>query len=415
MSGAGGTSPRARVGAALALLTLSLSGCAIGVEELAGGADLDPQRAALRAPEPETALDLDPPIPEARFAVAPSPGAGTLFGFSTQPYGRSLAAISETEAFIAAEGEIAALTLPPGAPWEDASASRLIPAQLWRSLRARDPRREAGQPLVVTLSALSVDGDALAPGPNGAPPPGGFGDPNTALAYARYVLWVIDALAPTYVVFDDKVDRLFAARPELWPQYLAFSESVSSAVRARYPSLPIAQSLNLPAVYAAERAGAPLAGAARSVAAASDFTALVHAPHALGQGPDADFAEPLRFAAEWAPTQLAFVEAGAPAERAPLGAGVFAEYDAEAQARFFAALHDEAERAGAVFAIWRLHRDSDAVLEAPSGDGALAPDGAASALVIGAPEEARLWRDTGLLDAEGRPRSAFALWRQATR
>lgn len=323
------------------------------------------------------------------------------YGFTTWPYAPTVEAVDETVRFVQAEGDIVAEQLDDKVPWKAFLNGRTPPQEAIDDLNGRRAHLQGAAARLVSVTPLNTGRDGLSPGyERGAPWLYRLGDEDWAEAFARYCLWVIDALEPDYFIIGLEVNEFRGHQPGHWADYTAFSNHVRRVIRTKYPDLPLSESVTLHNLLDGdfdnpEQIQADMHRHLQHY----DFTAISYYPFMTGVFDRDGFDQAFNWVRDWAPSPVAISETGFPAERLELPSwGVDLPLTSEDQARYMKALLAHAHADNYPFVIWWTHRDFDALWQTFPNS---------------VKELGRIWRDTGLLDETGRERPALELWRKA--
>jgi hypothetical protein len=337
-------------------------------------------------------------------------------GFTPWPYDFTDKAVQATYTSINDHADLILHHMDTGIPWQEALDGTPYPPPVLAAIEERVQQRRPGQKvyLSITPNALAdrnriadywADEEHLSLPDHWAGRT--FDDSHVITAFLNHARFMIEQFDPDYFAYGIEVTCTNrGTEDEAFLSLLRFAQQVYPTLKAAYPDLPIflticATSLELddPAV---------LQAANQQIIRYSDYIGLSIYPYLLSPGvieltgeadptqlpddlfsrwADLDPAKPFAITeTDYIAEDLVVDKPGIAIRGTPAGQSAYLE-------RLLQAAHDlEAE-----FVIWFVVRDYDAGVRAMETAGIPT----ASALI---------WRDTGLLDGEGAPRPALAIW-----
>ncbi len=346
--------------------------------------------------------------------TVPDSGSRTYsLGITPFPHDVTVEAVDAAYAVMAEHADLLAFHSTEGVPWTEAAAATGFPGygpnlqDKWRRHRAAitaNPGHEVYLGLTPLNDARSGLADYWAEAEH-LPPPDGFAAERldsapVVDAYINYVLSAVEWYEPDYLAIGLEVNLLAKNDPARWPQLVELLNATYRAVKDRHPHLPVFSTVAAVDLLEGWTDGDHLAqrAALEEVLAASDYLALSFHPfasnHLTGPLPDDAF-DTLAQLAGGRP--MAVAETGYPAQTTSFRSFDFTlEGTPGKQREWIDTVLNAAEQHRMRFVVNFIGRDYDALWRA-----------------IGSTDEAAPWRDTGLLDEQGRARPALDRWHQA--
>jgi len=340
--------------------------------------------------------DSDDDVPTRPFAM----------GFTPFPFDVTPEAVTYTYGRIAAEGDLIAHHFDDGVPWPEALAGDPYHANVQAEWQYRRDNIPPGHKVYLSVTPLNLARDGLAPykgSSGGMPLPTpwdgyAFNHADVKAAFLGYCRSAIDYFEPDWFCMGIEVNLLMQNAPAKWAAYLELHQYVFAALKADYPDLPLMVSLTgmdlVEGWTGADHASQ--VQAMNDVDAYSDcFGLSLHCfiSAFLAESLPDDLFEAI-FGLTSKPVFVC--ETTYPAEVFTLNGGTLVFNGSPARQddylrRLFAACRSRGVKGIVYFVV----RDYDALWEA-----------------IGSPDDFnKLWRDTGLYDADGAARPALARWR----
>jgi hypothetical protein len=324
-------------------------------------------------------------------------------GFTPFPYAISEEALKTVDEYLARDGDLVVMHFDNGVPWQEASDGTEYPAALRADVDRAVAAADAGQTRVLQFTPISFLRDGLAANVGNAPLQAPwdtreFDDPAVIEAFAAYAHWLIDRTEPDYVNYAIEANLLFEKSPEQWEALLRLMAPVYAELKSDYPDISFFVSIQVEAMAKAPEAQQ---AAIAQMLAYSDLVAVSTYPFVTGVGVASIPDDLLSSVAALAPEKpFAISETAWPAEDLGSPYPAVVKSTPEDQRDYLAWLLDECERLACRFVNWFVVRDYDALYAETFG-----PDDPLAAI-------ARIWRDTGLYDEDGRERPALQLWLQ---
>jgi hypothetical protein len=214
----------------------------------------------------------------------------------------------------------------------------------------------------------------------------------------NYVVWMTDFFRPDYLITGIESNELLNNQPAEWQHYLELSRHVRSAVKEKYPKLPVAESITLHKLR--EAGNRDLDGYRKTIQgfiADHDFFGVSFYPFFLGLHSPTEFAEALAFLPRFTDRPIAITETGHPAEDIVVAKfGIKFPATPHEQADYLTALFTQAQTHHYLFVTYFASRDFDELWNTFP----------AEVKSLG-----QLWRDTGLVSEQDQRRPAYQVWK----
>ena len=316
-------------------------------------------------------------------------------GFTGFVHDITLEAVTASRKFVRENGDILAHHIE-GVPWAEALNGQPFPEAL---LEEWEGKKSATPPKGQVYLAVSPGRGDLKVAEKAGPLPRelngkAYDDPLVMKAYLNYCRRAIEFFKPDYLAIGIEVNEIYSAGPKKWHAYTALHKYVYEELKKDHKDMPIFASWTLHNMF--KQQGRMLEEF-RKLMPHNDLVAVSYYPFFVE---DKD-----RLAAlDWMTAQFdsfkkpyAMVETNDAAERLPFPKSeIVIEGNPEKQAAYYQKLLAMAQKRDFVFVISFVHQDYDAVWEKIKDH---------------SPELFIAWRDCGLLDENGRPRPAYALWK----
>lgn len=329
-------------------------------------------------------------------------------GFTPFPYDITLDAVNFTYDTIATDADLISQAFDNGVPWPEALSGAEFDANVKGDWSLRKSKTPADHKVFVQITPIDIMRTALAPYrgakdemPLPAPWDGyAFNAPEVKQAYLAYCRRVIDYFQPDFMAIGIEVNLLMQNRPDVWSDYVELHRYVYGELKKEYPTLPIMVTFQVTAIldgYQPEFDHARQMQAFHDLIDYTDIAAYSVYPYfsvyMMQTLPMHIFDE----IANLTDKPMAVSETGYPAQTLTLTQPpVTFETDETKQNRYIALLLDKANEYNFRFVINFVLRDYDRIWE-----------------LMGKPDLAAVWRDTGLYDENGTPRQALKTWKDA--
>ena len=176
-------------------------------------------------------------------------------GFTAFPHEASIEGVDEAFRIIRENADLITLHHDDGLPWVEALASDGNGIESYPEAWRADWEGKKGQlppahELLVTITPIAISRDQLAPyndGTGGQPlstigapwEEADFSHPDVVDAYIRHAMNTVAFFRPDYLLIGIEVNLLQKEAPELWPSYVVLQQQAYSALKERWPSLPV--------------------------------------------------------------------------------------------------------------------------------------------------------------------------------
>ncbi len=323
-------------------------------------------------------------------------------GTTMFPHDMSLDGISSLLSFVKDHAELVGRKLDDGIPWQEALDQTFYAEELEKRI-AEDSQRPEGKLVFLATTPLHKEKEGLA-GYYGTAPgdPRAQGwakkdldDPDVMRAYLHWCRDLIRRFRPDYFAYAIEVNQLAEKNPAAWKKFPLFAREIYVSLKKENPTLPIFFTLSAETFH---QNPSVQKKAISQVAPFSDLACVASLPF---------FAEPnpakipkdyfAKVAAALPGKPFAVAETSFLAEDIRFGEE-FRPGKAPWQDDYLRFVLEEAARLNGRFVVWTLPRDCDQ-LQARLGE-----DSREIAAFLG------LFKDTGLLDGDGKPRKSFETW-----
>jgi hypothetical protein len=322
-------------------------------------------------------------------------------GFSTWSYGSDTEDTNTTYSFINENADIYSEQVDDVIPWNSWINDLPLPDQFVAIIEDKVSRKIPNHQLLLSISLLNTDRDNLIEGFDGKVPEYDvLNDEAIQSAYLKHLKYLIDKLTPDYLILAMEANDLYLKDANTWLEYKLLMKEIRAEIRNAYPSIQISESITLhnwynpvvgnPEAYIAEIA---------SYISNFDFATISFYPFFNGQNSKAQYQEALDFLHSHVNKPIALVETAHLAEDLLVPSiNLSLPGDECQQNDYLEVLLENAQKEDYEFVIWWTHRDYDKLWNT-------FPD---ELKEIGS-----LWRDTGLLDQDGKERAAMETWKAA--
>jgi hypothetical protein len=320
-------------------------------------------------------------------------------GFSTWAFGPDESDRIETYRFISQHADIYSEQVDNKIPWKALINNTDLPAGFIAEMDYRLNKKISGHKLLLSVSLLNTDRSDLLPDMDGSVPEYvSMNDPAIENAYFKHLEYLITRFNPDYLVFAMEVNELKMKSEEKWQQYKLLASAIRARLKTVYPELKVSESVTLHNFYNPE-VDDP-AGYIQELTdyfnGDNDFAAISYYPFFKGQHSGPEFQQAFDFLHEHISKPIAFAETAHLAETRELESyDLVIESDGCEQKEYLETLLLNANQNDYEFIIWWTFHDFDELWET-------------------FPDEYRdlgkLWRDTGILDENGKERPAYEVW-----
>lgn len=319
-------------------------------------------------------------------------------GFTSWSFGPNLQDVNDTYEFIGSNANIYAEHIDNNIPWSAWINDQELPAAFTDEINGKASRKISGKEFLLSVSLLNSNRDELASDLDGTIPTyEDLDETQIKEAYFKHVDYLVKVFAPDYLVIAIEVNELRLRSPEKWAGYKRLMGEVTSRIKQANPELKISESISLHNLIQSD---APDHEAYVEEMLAymnqMDFIAISFYPFFRNMTTETDFQSAFDFLHANVTPPIAFVETAHLAEDLVIpNLNVSIQGDEDGQKVYLETLIENATLEDYEFIIWWAHRDFDALWET-------FPDEVK--------DLGRIWRDTGLLDEQGRERPSFSVW-----
>ncbi|MBI4613066.1 MAG: hypothetical protein HY720_05600 [Planctomycetes bacterium] len=315
-------------------------------------------------------------------------------GFTPFPFEFSLEAVEETYGRIREHGDLDVHHLDEGVPWPEALEGGLSPGAQ-RDLEFRVAHLSGNRRVFVAVTPIADSRDGLAKyrgdSPNMERPDGwegkDFDDPDAIRAYTNFCRAIVERFHPDYLAYGIEVNLLAEKNRDAYSRLGTMAREVYRTLKEERPDLPVFLT------FGHSGAAGEDFSAIRELLPYSDLVAVSTYPTREDALSDRWLASVRALAPE---KPFAIAETGFIAEDLTI-LGHTQPGNEAGQAEYVSRLLQRADEQRAEFVVWFVPRDYDRLW--------------AQWESLGAPNElAKIWRDTGLWDGEGRPRAGSQVW-----
>jgi hypothetical protein len=331
-------------------------------------------------------------------------GRPFLMGVTAMPYDVSAEAIEATQNFIIENTDMVAIKFDEGIPWEEAFQNRNAYTPGFEKSFTDKSKFPKEKKVFLSVTPLNKDKNAMAgyrdDGENSPnPDPWGrkdFDDAMVAKAYLNFCKEMIRRFRPDYFAYAMDVNTL-AKTPAKWKKFIPFVRDIYIALKKDNPQLPLILTFSTEGVFWDQDQAPAQRKAIQEVVPFTDLMAVTALPYVKEQNPAKIGKNYFQQMAALAPNKpFAIAETAFLAEDVNF-IGIERVGKAAWQQDYLRFCFEEGVKLNAKFIVWMVPRD---------------PDMLAEKVPPPLNEFFKLFKDTGLLDGEGKPRKSFELWSQ---
>lgn len=325
-------------------------------------------------------------------------------GTTMMPHDMSLDGIASMLSFVKDHVDLVGRKLDDGIPWQEALDRSFYPEDLEKKI-AEESQRPEGKKVFLATTPLHKEKEAKADtfGSAGNDPRSlGWKDKDLddAAVMRAYLNWCRDLIRryqPDYFAYGIEVNQLAAKNPVRWKKFLVFAKEIYLSLKKENPSLPVFVTLSVESFYENESVQKKMIS---QIAPFTDLACVTAIPFYTQPNP-----------AKIPKDYFAKIAAAVPGKPFAVAETCFIAEDlrfgqeerpgkAAWQDDYLRFLLDEAARLNGKFVVWSIPRDCDALHARLAADPATAPMA----------DYFRVFKDTGLLDGDGKPRKSFETW-----
>ncbi len=322
-------------------------------------------------------------------------------GFSTWSFGPSLPDKEKTYQFIQTNADIYSEQIDYKIPWNALINNTAFPSDFVNDINYRLSKKLNNHQLLLSVSLLNNERDDLLEDYDGSLPNYTFlNDIIIENAYYKYLEYLISKFNPDYLVTAMEINELKLHSETKWSEYKLLMNHIRTRLRNAYPNLQFTESVTLHNWYHPDVPNQTdfALDITNYVNQHLDFIAISYYPFFKGQHSKPEFQEAFDFLHSKTNLSIAFVETNNLAEDLIIdNLNVNIKGDVCEQKEYLETLLLNAYRHNYKFVIWWSYRDYDKLWNTFPAD---------------IQDIAKIWRDTGLLDENGKKRPAYNIWKQ---
>ena len=319
-------------------------------------------------------------------------------GFSSWPYASTIASVENTYDFIRENGDIYSEHIDSNIPWNAWIKDLSVPVEFTNDITSRASKKLPDAKLTVSVSLLNSSRSDLAFDYDGSIPNyTALNDKEIEDAYFQHLQYIAEQLNPDYLLLAIEVNELLKNAPEKWEAYKLLMANIRMRIQEEFPTLQISESITLHNFYQPDVPNPDgFIEEIANYANTMDLVAISFYPFFKGLKSEQDFMKAFDFLHEKIEKPIAIAETSHLAEDLSVESfDLFIAGNESEQDDYLKTLLTQAQIHDYEYIIWWAHRDFDALWKT-------------------FPEEVkdlgRIWRDTGLLDEEGRGRRSYETW-----
>ncbi|WP_299533201.1 hypothetical protein [Ulvibacterium sp.] len=319
-------------------------------------------------------------------------------GFTTWSFGPDQKDVDDTYSFIESNSDIYAEHIDNKIPWKAWMNDSPLPLEFTNEISGRVNKKIESNQLLLSVGLFNSNRDEIAEDFDGTIPSyTDLADIEIEEAYFEHINYLVDRLAPDFLVIAIEVNEFRLRAESKWGSYKILIQNVKSRIKELYPNLPISESISLHNLYEPDVADPTnyineITGYINQM----DFAAISFYPFLKNQHSKSEFQETFDFLHQNINRPIAFVESGHIAENLVVpDFNLSINGDETGQNDYLQTLLLNAQEHNYEFIIWWAHRDFDELWETFPDD---------------LKNLGQLWRDTGLLDENGNQRLSMSTW-----
>lgn len=317
-------------------------------------------------------------------------------GFTSWSYGPNVSDINDTYLFITGNADIYSEQIDYKIPWKAWINKTELPEEFTNIIQHKLSKKIPNHQFLLSVSLLNNNRNDLLEDFDGTIPDyTSLNNQHIEDAYFNHLKYLIGKFNPDYLVMVIEANELLLHSAEKWEQYKLLMSKIRPRIKTAYPNLRISESLTLHNWYKAEPSSniKEISDYAENM----DFVSISFYPYFKDLHYAEDFQRAFNFLHTQTSKPFAFVETAHLAENLQVdGYDIFIESDECAQKEYLEILLLNAYNQDYEFIIWWTHRDYDALWATFPNE---------------VKDLGKLWKDTGLLDENGKERSAYKSWK----
>nr|WP_290639672.1 glycosyl hydrolase 53 family protein [Labilibaculum sp.] len=317
-------------------------------------------------------------------------------GFTSWNYAPDISAINDTYQFITENADIYSEQFDYKIPWKAWINKSELPEEFTNIIQHKLSKKIANHDFLLAVSLLNNNRNDLLEDFDGTIPNyNSLDNQHIEDAYFDHLEYLIGKFNPDYLVMVIEANELLLHSTEKWEQYKLLMSKIRPRIKAAYPNLRTSESITLHNWYKAELNTniQEISDYAKHM----DFVAISFYPYFKDLHNATDFQKAFDFLHAQTDKPIAFVETAHLAENLEVaGYDIFIASDECQQKEYLETLAWNAYIENYEFIIWWAHRDYDELWDTFPED---------------VKDLGKLWKDTGLLDENGKERPAFETWK----
>jgi len=322
-------------------------------------------------------------------------------GFSTWSFGPYLSDKEETYQFIKTNADIYSEQIDYKIPWSALINNTIFPNAFVEDINYRLSKKINNHKLLLSVCLLNNERNNLLEDYDGTTP--NYTTLNDTIienAYYKYLEYLISKFNPDYLVTAMEVNELKLHSEKKWAEYKLLMKNVRNRLKNAYPNLKSSESITLHNWFNPDvpnQAGFTF-DITNYINQNLDFVAISYYPFFKGQHSKPEFQKAFDFLHLKTNLPIAFVETNNIAENLKIeNLNVNIESNVCEQKEYLETLLLNAYNHNYEFVIWWAYRDYDKLWNTFPNE---------------IRDIAKIWKDTGLLDENGKERPSYTTWKQ---
>src|SRR5258706_7017220 len=318
-----------------------------------------------------------------------------LMGFTAFPPDFTPVAVLSTRKFVKENADLIAHHIE-GVPWTEALNNQPFPPAFLKEWEDKKLATPANGKVYLAISPGRGDLKPAEKSPaiprelNGKP----YDDPLVIKAYLNYCRRAVEFFKPDYLCIGIEANEIQSSSGKSWRAYVALHKYIYSELKKDHPALPIFASWTLHNMF---KNRGPMLAEFKALMEHNDLVAVSYYPFFMDE-------KDRLSALDWMTAQFdefhkpyAIVETTDPAKELVFPTSKIVIHGTPArQEAYYRKLLSLSQRHNFVFVVSFIHQDYDALWEK---------------IKATSPELFIAWRDCGLVDQDGKPRPAYAVWK----
>lgn len=337
---------------------------------------------------------------------APDSSRSFLMGMTPCEFEHTSESVSDIYKIINLSCDMVAHHLDEGIPWNEALEGKPYHPNVEKRLKARLDNTQSGKKVYLAVTAMKGElneywGENAKMKREGAWKDKQLNDPDVIKAYTNFCNDLIERFHPSYFAYGIEVNTDASKNKETWKNFLVLAKEVYGSLKKSHPDLPVFVTFQLDEYWKDVEDQEQIV---RDALPYTDYIAVSSYPYFSG------YFDPGRIPNAWfsrlanmAPSKpFVVAETGFIAENFE-ALGIKGSGNPQWQNEYLKFLIQESNRLNAEFVVWYVPKDYDRFYEQVRVLGAL---GLSTDLF-------KVWKDSGLIDGEDKPRPAFKTWSES--